>query len=137
VEFFVNDVREEASSRRGDFYCLTLYCESSREALTIAFQRAVGGVYGHPLTGTPAYSLAIADHRIHHGGVKTVTWTDPGVLVHLSDEARTGLRLPDRHVFFRLDLPVECVALVREGLSRVFDQRPGNLPMPELVGFDA
>ena len=137
MDLLVSGVQEEASARRGDFYCLILYCESGNDALALAFQRAVGGAYGHPRAGTPAYCLVIADHRSHYGGVRTITWTDAGFDIDLTDEACAGLKLADHRVILRLDLPVECVALVKEGLGRVFDPEPGNLPMPELIGFEA
>ncbi|GAA5178692.1 hypothetical protein GCM10023322_06460 [Rugosimonospora acidiphila] len=131
-----NQIQEEESSARGDYYALALFREEANGDVSgLEFQRGVGGIYGDGRAGSPPYCVVTADHRTYYGGVRTVTWRDSSVEVDLTDEAREVLRLPAR-VVLELQLGAEDIGRVRNGLLRVFHADDPEMLQPNLVGFD-
>lgn len=135
MELLVNEIQEEQSTARGDYYSLALFRDE--DGTGIEFQRGVGGIYGQPETRTPPYCIVTSDQRAFYGGVQRVAWVGSVVEIQITEEARTVLRYPESHLAIRLELEAGDVDRVKTGLRRIFDAGDPESHQAELVGFDS
>lgn len=133
MELLVNEIQEEQSTTRGDYYSLALFRDE--DAIGLEFQRGVGGIYGQPENGTPPYCIVTSDQRTFYGGVQRVTWAGSSVEMDLSEEACAVLRCSDRRLVLSLELSTDDLARVKDGLKRIFSGDDSGGFRTELIGF--
>ena len=136
MEMIINQIQEEELTSRGDYFSIALFSDNSVSVAGLEIQRGVGGIYGHPDTGTPPYCVVTADHQTFYGGIERVTWRGTAVDLDLSDRARTALRLDDSHVSLILDMSQSQIERTKTGLKRVFAGGDFQYEQPNLVGFE-
>jgi hypothetical protein len=135
MEYLINEIQEEELTSRGDYYSIALFNDTNNGVIGIEFQRGVGGIYGHPDTGTPPYCVVTSEACTYYGGVERVRWTSTSIEIDFTPEAQDSLNLPQSHLSLDLDLRTEDLVRAKAGLQRVFGPGDFAYDQPELIGF--
>jgi hypothetical protein len=136
VELRVDEFQEEESSSRGDYFSIALFHDGGDGLVDgFEFQRCVGGIYGHPDTGTPPYCTVTANHQTFYGGIEQIEWFGMAVDFDFSEEARGALQLSDTHLSIVLSMAEDDAIRVKTALGRVFAGGGFQYSQPNLVGF--